>query len=100
MGMCSSDFLAQCPCCEYVSQRMRSNDEGLQCEEHCPAWWEFSANFELGGGYPCVRNPNSPYHDYYVINPATAEKDMYKTIASNMLKLLNEALERNLDDSE
>lgn len=52
LGMCSSDFMAQCPCCEYVSQRMRINVKGLQCEDHCPAWLEFSANFELGGG--CV----------------------------------------------
>ena len=100
LGMCSSDFQYQCPCCEYVSQRTRSNDDWLQCEDHCPAWLEFSANFELGGGYPCVRNPNSPYHDYHRILPVTEEKDIYKTIASNMVKLLIEALGRNLDDSE
>jgi hypothetical protein len=109
LGMRSSDFLFQCPCCEYVSQRARS-DYGdlqcedhygdLQCEDHCPAWLEFSANFVPGGDYPCVRNPNSPYCDYHVVHPVTAEKDMYKKIASNMLKLLVEAFERNLDDSE
>ena len=99
LGMCSSDFLAQCPCCEYVSQR--SGYDWLRCEDHCPAWLEFSKNFELGGDHPCVRNPKSPYHEYYyVINPATAEKDVYKKIASNMVNLLIEALGRNLDDSE
>ena len=100
LGMCSSDFLAQCPCCEYVSQRARSYYEGLQCEDHCPAWLEFSANFKLGGDYPCVRNPNSPYYDYPGARRTTAEKDIHKRIASNMLKLLIEAFERNLDDSE
>ena len=100
LGMGSSDYLYQCPCCEYVSQHTRSNDVWLKCEEHCPAWLEFSKNFEPGGGYPCVRNPNSPYHDYHVTFPVTKEKDIYKTIASNMVKLLNEALGRNLGDSE
>ena len=100
LGMCSSDYLHQCPCCEYVQQRTRSDYEGLQCEEHCPAWLEFSKNFELGGDYPCVRNPDSPYHDYHGCHPADAEKDIYKAIASNMIKLLIKALERNLDDSE
>ena len=78
----------------------RSDYGGLQCEDHRPAWLEFSANFELGGDYPCVRNPNSPYCDYPVVHPVTADKDMYKKIASNRLKLLVEAFERNLDDSE
>ena len=98
--MGSFDYLHQCPCCEYVSQHTRSDDDWLQCEEHCPAWLEFSKNFELGGDYPCVRNPNSPYHDYHRILPVTEKNDVYKTIASNMVKLLIEALGRNLDDSE
>ena len=101
LGMGSSDYLHQCPCCEYVYQYARSDDDGwLKCEEHCPAWLEFSKNFELGGDYPCTRNPNSPYHDYHVILPVTEEDVRYKTIASNMVKLLIEALGRNLDDSE
>ena len=100
LGMGSSDYLYQCPCCEYVQQHTCSNDDWLQCEVHCPAWLEFSKDFELGGDYPCTRNPNSPYHDYHVILPVTEENDIYKTIASNMVKLLIEALGRNLDDSE
>ena len=100
LGMCSSDYLHQCPCCEYVQQHTRSDYEGLQCEEHCPAWLEFSKNFELGGDYPCVRNPKSPYSDYHGLHPVDEEKDIYKSIASSMLKLLIEALRRNLDDSE
>ena len=100
LGMGSSDYLNHCPCCEYVKQQMRSDYEWLQCEEHCPAWLEFSEDFELGGDYPCTRNPNSPYYDYHRILPVTEEKDIYKPIASNMVKLLIEALERNLDDSE
>ena len=100
LGMRSSDYLYQCPCCEYVQQRTRSDYEGLQCEEHCPAWWEFSENFELGGDYPCVRNPKSPYSGYHGFHPVNEEKDIYKSIASNMTKLLIEALGRNLDDSE
>jgi hypothetical protein len=100
LGMRSSDFLFQCPCCEYVQQHTRSDYEGLQCEDHCPAWLEFSANFVPGGDYPCVRNPNSPYLDYQRIHLVTEEKDIYKKIASNMVKLLIEALGRNLDDSE
>ena len=100
LGMCSSDYLHQCPCCEYVGQRTRNYYEGLQCEEHCPAWLEFSENFELGGDYPCVRNPNSPYSGYHGFHPAALEKDTFKAIASNMIKLLIKALERNLDDSE
>ena len=100
LGMRSSDYLYQCPCCEYVQQHTSSDHEGLQCEEHCPAWWEFSENFDLGGDYPCVRNPKSPYSDYHGFHPVTEEKDIYKSIASNMVKLLIEALGRNLDDSE
>ena len=100
LGMCSSDYLYQCPCCEYVQQHTRSDYEGLQCEKHCPAWLEFSKNFELGGDYPCVRNPNSPYSDYHGFHPVTEEKDIYKSIASNMVKLLIEALGRNLVDSD
>lgn len=100
MGVGSSDYLYQCPCCEYVQQHTRSNDDWLECEKHCPAWLEFSKNFELGGDYPCTRNPNSPYSDYHRILPVTEENDAYKTIASNMVKLLIEALKRNLDDSE
>ena len=100
MGVGSSDYLYQCPCCEYVQQHTRSNDDWLECEKYCPAWLEFSKNFELGGDYPCTRNPNSPYSDYHRILPVTEENDAYKTIASNMVKLLIEALKRNLDDSE
>ena len=100
LGMCSSDYLYQCPCCEYVQRRTRSDYEGLQCSSHCPAWLEFSENFNLGGDYPCVRNPKSPYSDYHGLHPATEEKAIYKSIASNMLKLLIKALGRNLDDSE
>ena len=101
LGMGSSDYLFQCPCCEYVYQHSCSDPAGLRCKEHCPAWLEFSAteNSRLDDDYPCVRNPNSPYYRYLGMHHPLLESSIYKQVGHDMVKLLIEALERNLNDS-
>ena len=96
LGMCSSDYLAKCPCCEYTLQQSRKNLASLQCKEYCPAWLEFSEFSDRDTTYPCVRNPISPYYRYSISDSA----ENYKQTGRGMVKLLNEAYERNLKDSE
>lgn len=96
LGMCSSDYLSQCPCCEYVFQRTSKDRAGLQCKEYCPAWLEFSEHPDMDTTYPCVCNPNSPYYRYSISDSA----EDYKQTGRGMVKLLNEAYERNLKDGE
>ena len=75
----------------------------------CPAWLEFSAadNPRLDGDddddddddYPCVRNPNSPYYRYPGMHPQSLESNIYKQVGHDMVKLLEEAYKRNLNES-
>ena len=101
LGMGSTDYLFQCPCCEYVYQHTCSDHAVLHCKEHCPAWLEFSAteNSRLDDDYPCVRNPNSPYYRYPGMHHPSLESSIYKQVGHGMVKLLKEAFERNLNDS-
>ena len=102
LGINSSDYLFQCPCCEYTYQQSYSDRAVLHCKEHCPAWLEFSAadNPRLGDDYPCERNPSSPYSKYpvHALNQQRKEH-IYKQIGHDMVKLLKEAFERNLNES-
>ena len=100
LGMCSSDYLYQCPCCEYAFQQSKKDRAGLQCKDHCPAWLEFSERPDMDAGYPCVRNPNNPFYRYQWEHPVSAEADIYREIGRGMVELLNEAYDRNLKDSE
>ena len=102
LGMGGSDYLFQCPCCEYVYQKADMNCESLPCKKYCPAWLEFSAtdNSRLDDDYPCVRNPNSPYYRYPGMHPQSLESTIYKQVGHDMVKLLKEALERNLKSLE
>ena len=100
LGLHGSDYLYQCPLCEYVYQKMQGNYEKLPCKEHCPAWHEFSApeHSQLDDQYPCVENPDSPYHKYPGMHPISLESTIYKSVGRGMVKLLEEALERNLNE--
>ena len=102
LGLRGSDYLYQCPLCEYVYQKMQGNYEKLPCKEHCPAWHEFSApeHTPLDNHYPCVGNPDSPYHKYPGMHPISLESTIYKSVGRGMVKLLEEALERNLNESK
>ena len=102
LGMRGSDYLHQCPLCEYVYQQADRSCESLPCKKYCPAWLEFSAteNSRLDDDYPCVRNPNSPYYRYQGIHPKSVESTIYKSVGRGMVKLLEKALERNLIESK
>ena len=102
LGLCGSDYLYQCPLCKYVYQKMQGNYNKLLCKEYCPAWQEFSApeHSTLDYCYPCVGNPDSPYHKYPGIHPKSLESTIYKSVGRGMVKLLEKALERNLNESK
>ena len=102
LGINSSDYLFQCPCCEYTYRQSYSDQAVLHCKEHCPAWLEFSAteNSRLDDDFPCVRNPNSPYSKYPGVYCKSIENETYKQIGHDMVKLLKEAFERNLNESK
>ena len=101
LGMRGSDYLFQCSCCEYVYQQADRNCASLPCKKYCPAWLEFSATetSRLDDGYPCVQNPNSPYYRYPGMHPQSLESTIYKQVGHGMVKLLEEAYKRNLNES-
>ena len=100
LGFHDSDYLSECPCCEYVRQQDNMPFGIFPCKEHCPAWYEFSASDHspLVANYPCVLNPDSPYVLYLKIHPSSLEATINKGVGRGMVRLLKKAYERIVDE--